>query len=549
MEATITYLLAGLFLIGFLVVIHEAGHMVFAKLFGVGVPVFSVGMGPRLIGIHYKGTDYRISALPIGGYVQMAGADPFGEEDRSLFVDEDEDFMRKPVWQRLIIMAAGPGVNLALPFVVFTLLLMAGEPNTSSIVGAVLPGTAAQTAGLLVDDHLLSVDGVPTEIWEDVKVALDEHLVTGGPVDLRIDRDGAEQTVTLPATALVANAEGRADIQGLGLMPAYLEPFVGIDASASPAGVSGLENGDLIVTVDGEDVDRWDDMIAALDGDQHLLGVKRASDDEVEELEITLEANPEWVPSPAHYANRWGLGPAMLYVGNVEEDGPADRAGVKRLDRIVRADGKDVLTFTHFIEILAFTTQNSDEPRPVALELLREGEPLSLQLTPELRVVSGEAYSRPIIGVRSTVYRFRPVATTSKRYGPVAAFRKGAGQSLEVIGYTVAILGNIFTGQSDPKDNIGGPVAIFQVAGQSLDAGLFTYARVIGMLSISIGILNLLPVPVLDGGQILFYAVEGIRGRPLSLELRERFQMVGVVGLVILMLLVTVNDISRWIGG
>ena len=149
-ELIVAKLAAGLVMLSVLVVVHEFGHFVVARIFGVGVPVFSVGMGPRLFGFHYGGTDYRVSALPVGGYVQMSGADPFGEQDVAQDVPEDEDFMRKPVWQRLIIMLAGPGVNIALPFVLFTVLLMMGRPDWNSRVGAVLPGTPAEEAGFQV---------------------------------------------------------------------------------------------------------------------------------------------------------------------------------------------------------------------------------------------------------------------------------------------------------------------------------------------------------------------------------------------------------------
>ena len=123
----LTYILAGLVMISFVVVIHEFGHFIVARAFGIGTPVFSVGMGPRLFGFMWKDTDFRVSALPLGGYVQMAGADPFGEEDANSWVDPEEDFMKKPVWQRLLVMLAGPAMNIGLPFVVFTGVFMLGD--------------------------------------------------------------------------------------------------------------------------------------------------------------------------------------------------------------------------------------------------------------------------------------------------------------------------------------------------------------------------------------------------------------------------------------
>ncbi|HMV69512.1 MAG TPA: site-2 protease family protein [Myxococcota bacterium] len=187
MVDSLTYMAAGLFMIGLLVVVHEAGHFLFARLFGVGVPIFSVGVGPRLFGVIWRGTDYRLSMLPLGGYVLMSGADPFGEEDTEHVVPPEQDFMRKPVWQRLIIMAAGPGVNLLLPFVLFTFLYMAGKPDVGPVVGAVFPGSAAAEVGLRPGDRVTAVDGDPIEIWHDVDDALARRLAGGAAGDLVLD--------------------------------------------------------------------------------------------------------------------------------------------------------------------------------------------------------------------------------------------------------------------------------------------------------------------------------------------------------------------------
>ena len=184
-------LLAGLVAIGILVVLHEFGHFLFAKLFGVGVPVFSVGMGPRLFGFHFRGTDYRISALPLGGYVRMSGADPFGEEDPDEVVAPEEDFMRKPIWQRLLIMFAGPLFNLAFPFVVFTIVLMLGEPRSVSEIGLVLEDTPAFDAGLREGDHVVAVDGEHGQLDVVVRVLV-VHLVVPAarPDDVRAEGAG-----------------------------------------------------------------------------------------------------------------------------------------------------------------------------------------------------------------------------------------------------------------------------------------------------------------------------------------------------------------------
>ena len=158
-------ILAAVLLIAILVFIHEFGHFVVAKACGVQVPVFSIGFGRRLVGIEIGGTDYRISALPFGGYVRMAGADPFGtgEEDDEFLEDKSKAFLRRPVWQRLLVVLAGPAFNLILPIVVFTGLYMAGDPKPAAELGSVRNGTYAESAGLLPGDQVLSINGVELE--------------------------------------------------------------------------------------------------------------------------------------------------------------------------------------------------------------------------------------------------------------------------------------------------------------------------------------------------------------------------------------------------
>lgn len=545
-----TSLIAGLFMIGFLVVIHEAGHFVAAKIFKVGVPVFSVGMGPRVFGVQWRGTDYRVSALPVGGYVQMSGADPFGEEDTAAWVDPAEDFMNKPVWQRLIIMAAGPGVNLALPFVLFTVLLMLGRPDWNSRVGAVLPGTPAEAAGLEVDDVVTAVDGDPIQIWHDVETEVAERIGSQGTVTLTVERDGTPVQVTLGADALRRDPQGEPDMIGLGIQPFYLSTRVGITSPGGPAAAAGLVTGDRILEVDGDEVQHWEALLGALDGPTHTLTVQRGFGevDDPEELTVELVRGDGVVAVPGDpYTNPWGVAPITVFARSIEEGGPAAKAGVQEGDRFLSVDGHPVLTFHHFIDHVARTAADGGVPRPLELTVVRGGDLVSMSMTPEVKVVTGEAYSRPIIGVSSFAGMGVAIDQVRKYYSFFEAVPRAVDESVEVVKSTASILGHIFTGRADPRDNVGGPVAIFVAAGTVAEQGFFQYAAVIGMLSVSLGVINLLPVPVLDGGQIVFYLLEAIRGRPLSLELREKFQMVGVVALVILMLLVTVNDIQRWV--
>lgn len=547
-------ILAGLVMVGVLVVVHEAGHFVVAKLFRIGAPVFSIGMGPRLFGFSWRGTDYRVSMLPVGGYVRMAGADPFGEEDPDAIVNPDEDFMQRPVWQRLLVMFAGPAANLILPFVLFAAVLLLGEPQPGPEIGLVLPSSPAARSGLREGDVLAEVAGRPIDVWADLVLAVgDEHV--GRELPLVIVRDGERVDLTLPADAVHMNADGLLDQERLGVWPYRISARIGVDDPTSPAGQAGLRTGDGIVAIDGTPVEDWNRMMSLLATEHaHEVRFARAAAGVIEERTVVVEPNAAWSPRPEDpLANAWGITPVMLYVGTVVEDMPAFAAGMKPDDRLFRVDGRPVRAWGDLIGLVGATVEEAGpeaKPRALEVELVRDGALVTLQFVPrvEREVVRGEPRYRPIMGIQQYPNAFVDGPEVKKYYTVPEALPRAWKEGRLVFTSTLGVLANVATGQLRPKESIGGPIEIFRAAGEGARRGFFTFARLMGTISFSLGIINLLPVPVLDGGQIVFYTIEGIRGRPLSLELRERVQMVGVLALVAVMLMVTVMDVSRWLG-
>jgi len=548
-------LVAGLAMIGVLVVVHEFGHYLFARWFGIGAPVFSVGVGPRIWGFQWRGTDWRLSALPFGGYVRLAGADPFGEEDPDDLVDPDEDFMRKPVWQRLIVLAAGPVFNLLLPVALFTLVLMGGEPQPDNVVGLVEPGRGAGTLGFQPDDVVVAVDGESVSTWLDFLEVLGDRANTGATVSVL--RDGQTRTLVIPPGEVPLGAEGYVDLSALGLFHSHLSSRVGVDDPTSPASRAGIQTGDAIVGVGPSDIQTWDALQAGLAGPgPHTLRLKRVEEGAVRDVEVTLARDPAWTPRPGDgRVDGYGLVPAVLFVGDVSASGAAAEAGVRANDRLWSVDGEPVQTWSDLVRLVGRTVDGAAgaDARPRALELVvyRGGAPVRLAFTPVLtrEVVMGDVRWRPVVGVRQFTDVYVDGETVQKYYLPWEALPRALEESRLVVSQTVQVFANLATGELKPAESLGGPVEIFRVAGEGARRGWFTFARLMGTISFSIGMMNFLPVPVLDGGQILFYAIEGIRGRPLSLELRERVQAVGVLVLVAVMLLVTVMDVSRWLGG
>lgn len=549
--------LAGLFMIGFLVVVHEFGHFIIAKAFGVGVPVFSVGMGPRLWGFEYKGTDYRISAVPVGGYVQMAGADPFGDPDWDLDLPDDENFMKKPVYQRLLVMLGGPAFNLITPFVLFTLLFMTGDPHADSVFGEVYPGSVAAQLELRADDAVVAVNGTPVETWSEMRGVI-ESAGPGSAASLTIDRAGTELVVELPASALVW-VDSELDSPAMGLTHRRQSARIGVSHPDSPAAVAGLKIGDGIIAVDGEPVVAYRELLAALDGGpSHELVIKRQAGDKLEEHTLTIQSG-KWVADPEDlWANAWGVVPVEVFVGGfhvTDKTGPspAETQGILAGDRIYAIDGVQIAAFHDLAAAVRATVPEeptaSSKARALELTVIREGERRKMRFTPRIdrELVPGGVAFIPRIGVALLPDATLPGETVPVYYGPIEAAQRALPLVRSVFRDSITGLASLMVGETKISEGLGGPVAIFGIAAKAAERGVHTYVRLIGIFSISLGLINLLPIPVLDGGQILFYSLEGIRGRPLPLIVRERIQMAGVLFLVALMLMVTVFDVNSFL--
>ncbi|MEL6344255.1 MAG: RIP metalloprotease RseP [Myxococcota bacterium] len=561
-------ILAAVALIAILVFIHEFGHYIVAKMCGVHVKIFSLGYGQRVVGFVHNGTDYRISLLPFGGYVLMAGADPFGygDEDDDLLDDPSRAFMRRPVWQRFLIIAAGPAMNLVLPIVVFTTLFMAGEPQPAPVVGSLSQGSPAQEAGMQAGDTLVEIDGQAVSTWRGMGAAL--SALGLGTHTIVIEREEARipLSVTLEPD----------DAGSIGI--SFLRPasIVGVDDPASPAGAAGVQTGDLVLEVNGADVADFLALEEALSavGDTATLTVQSAN-----ARKRTVElVRSDWRPhtngvidSPAQ---DWGLLPATIFVANVGETAqdagievfsgcrpgpappptPALENGILDGDRYFRLDGVPIADWTDVTSTVAATMQGEGADataRPMTVELIRDGGLVTLEITPKVirdTNLTGEYYYRPILGtVRGGDWVEGP---SIRQYYPFGvAVRRATEETIQVSGLIVTRLGQLITGEAAVDKSLGGPVEIVRQASTAAEKGVFSWARLMALLSISLGIVNLVPVPVLDGGQILFFLMEAIRGRPVSHTLRERAQQLGVLFLVALMMMVLVFDIHRLFEG
>ncbi len=556
------YLAAGGFAIGFLILIHEAGHWAAARLLGIGVPIFSIGFGPRLFGFRAGGTDFRVSALPFGGYAWIAGGDQFGEDDADApprAVDASQSIANRPVWQRLFVNGAGPAVNLIVPYFMLIGVLLHGLPEAGNQLGEVLPSSMAEAAGLLPGDTLVGVNGHEVGYWNDIQDQLDEVIDHESVIPLTVERGGKRVDLSLPAHAIGADPDGQANLERLGIEAATLTSRVGVESSTSPAGRAGLKTGDVITAVDGKAVDSWRGMLQAMSGTTHTLSVKRPFDVDLdqatpsrkapENLTFTIErtAGDYLSPVPA-YANPWGFAPAIVMMFAVSKDSVAEKAGLKGGDRIAVADGLPMLTFAQLINATRSTSVNGAPPRQMVIGVVREGQLLPIPLTPRLQVVDGrETRARPLIGVQSYGEVGRYMPTKVRPFTVAAAAARSAETMATQISNQFAILGNLLTGASSVEKNLGGPVAMFVAAGETASMGVVYYVTLLAAMSIGLGVINLLPVPVFDGGRITFDLIEAVRGRPVSIEVREKTMIASIVGVVLLMVYVTRNDLLRFI--
>jgi len=434
--------------IGVLITVHEFGHFWVARRVGIKVLKFSVGFGPALLSRTGKdGVEYVLAALPLGGFVKMAGEAP--GEDADLPPEErHRAYNNKPVPQRMAVASAGPIMNFLFAAVAFVAVYLIGVQGLEPRVGFVAPDSPAAQAELHQGDTITGVNDSPVRSWNEVRLALMNAAIDGEAVTLTLGDGGGERRARLDLSAV-----GGADLQsgflykrvGLG---AYQPVTVAEVVAGSPAAAAGLAPGDRITTVAGEPMGSW-----------------------------------------------------------------------RRFLEVVQANPGEELRFT----------------------VSRNGTSRQVQLTPEA-VTGPEGQEIGRIGMRPA-----PIPEelqTTVRYGPIGALGQGLAKTGELLWLTIEMLGRMVTG-SVSSDNLGGPIAIAQFAGQSAEAGLVPFLWFLGMISLSLGFLNLLPIPVLDGGHILFQAIEGIRGRPLSEETMMRWQQVGIMVLLAVMAFAFYNDIQR----
>ena len=431
----LTSLVAFIFVIGVLVFVHELGHFLAARRIGIRVLTFSIGFGPKLLKFRRGDTEYCVCAIPLGGYVKMAGEKP---EDS--LTGSDDEFLSKTKWERFQVLIMGPVMNIVLAVVVMTLVLYQGAEvpayeDEAPVVGSVVEGSAADRVGIAVGDRIISVGSATIETWEDLFVA----------VMPRADRE---------VSVVVRNASGERTLR------------------VTPDTQTEFQMGDL------------------------------------------------------------GISPVMQpQIRIVSADEPADAAGILVGDVIEAVEG-DAVSSETLVERI-----NASPGEPLSLTVRRDGVVQEIVVTPALKGDIG------LIGVSISPYEVRVIEPDF-----LESIQLSLQRNYEWSGLIFQTLVGLLTAETSPRQLVG-PVGIAQLSGGAAEMGLVALLSLMSMISLNLGILNLLPVPILDGGHIAIMALEGVSRRDFSIQAKERMLMVGFVAIMMLMVTVIYNDLTRvaWI--
>lgn len=554
-----SYAVPMIILLGLLIFVHELGHFLVAKYYKVRVEVFSLGFGKKIASFRRGDTEYCLSILPLGGYVKMYGEDPSADISDA---DKQASFLHKPVGQRIAIVLAGPLMNLFFAFILYTAIAMIGDKSVFPALGDITPTSMAAQVGFKPGDTVLEVADPSGKVikvgtWTDFDKVIQAH--PDQKLDFKVQR--AEGTVEMisaspklvPNPFILGVKKEVGGIEGLSFMSRASTIAVGsVDGAAAAA---GLRTGDTITKINATPIRRWRELLSSAStfADQPELkitvqrGLLESFMDEKKEPQ-TLEFNlsvPKTAKGKTGLAalQAMGFDDPELYLASVEKGSPAESAGLKPGDLLLSINETPLGNFEKVVSMIR--TYNGDSP--LRFSVSREGKPTEIQVVPNVKKRmnnNGQEEARFEVGIRPMIIddNVQTVDTTTGNI--LEAMERGAIRSGEMSGAVVMGFVRLFQGEVSSK-NIGGFLSIGQMAKKSWSMGVSEFFLAMAIISINLFVLNLLPVPVLDGGQLVFYTIEAIRGAPLSMQKMELAQRVGAALLVGLMVFALFNDVSR----
>ncbi len=553
-------------LLSALVFFHELGHFLLAKLFKVKVLTFSIGFGPALLKKTLGDTQYKIALIPLGGYVKMYGDEPNYDPKQGRRAskpgapegsskepeatpdtpitpeDPGRAFNAKPLWQRSLIVLAGPVFNLILPFIIYFLVFSSHADMVPARIGEAIDGGPAAKAGIRSGDRVVEIDGQPIHYWWEL-----EEIITRSPdrdVDIVVERSGSVATFKVPVEGRdeiklphvnLTDREGRIHV-----VPVHARPEVWVRPNSS-SHQAGLRTFDRIAAVDGLPVESFGQFMELVsDGREHALTILRESPvATVGHARLGTLAPPFDLVLPA--GGNQDLRSAQMAVQSVDPDSPAEQIGLTPGAVIVSLDGYG-FPFWYLMEM--HLKNFVDVPHDIVWEDAAGEHKAQFTLTAQTekgelkedrQVVIFGAYNTSSFGTPASI-------PNDHRLGYAAHFTWT--ETMEAYRITLHSIAGLVRGQV-PMKEMGGPILIYDMAAKTEQYGWEYFFRMMVWLSLSLGFINLFPVPILDGGHLLFFGIEAAIRHPIPIRVREIASLVGLILIAVLMIVVFKNDIMR----
>lgn len=558
-----------LFTLGVLIFIHELGHYLVGVMFKMGVISFSIGFGPKIFSWKRKDTEFRLGLIPLGGYVQFAGALPH-EQVPPAFVGRE--IYRKPIWQRALMVLAGPVANLLLAGGVFALIAWLGVPTSPAIVGVVAPDSRAARAGIQVADEMIQYGQRPIRSWADMVAAAQQYATVAAEATLK-RQDQIHKVIIEPG-----DGDGK-----LGIIYGFLAPLVVVQPASLAAElglppvfkIRGIELTSASLWSAPEPVRLWHEVVRYLDrlqdpaaaatvGYLHLQYVPQLQPDSPEDQgaaepqlrSVSMKLTAQQVQQAQAFGGeqllaQLGISPAQLMVVGVSSRLEAAemtelQQGLDTLrfgDVIQEVNGEVVRDMYHWYELMLAHAQQPT----ITVLVQRDGHSHLIDITqyPRRQQRPEGAEMHYIFPYQVGESLILPPPLLQRASGVLASLHTGMSDAWRYSYEIMRSLGGMVVG-AVPVKALGGPILIAQVARESAARGLVTYLTMLALISLNLFLINLVPIPVLDGGQLVLLGMEAARGGRLPRVFVEKYQAIGFVLILALIILATYNDVSRY---